>query len=58
VEIITKMQKCGGIIEKSSIEQLNSGLHEIFLTWCKFKLVQIMVPGVWERYNRGNYFYV
>jgi hypothetical protein len=41
-EIITKMQKSGGIIEKSSsqepVSQNKSDFQESFLIKCKFKL--------------------
>jgi hypothetical protein len=56
------MQKCGEVIEKFSpqepLSQMNSSdLYESFLTWCRFKLVQIMVPEGWEGPQEGNFFF-
>jgi hypothetical protein len=44
-----KMQKFGGFIEnffslRTTVSQKSSYLHESSLTYCRFKLVQIMVP--------------
>jgi hypothetical protein len=52
------MQKFGKIIEQFSLQepmsQSRSDLHQSFLTWCKFKLVQISVPDG----RREEYFYM
>jgi hypothetical protein len=62
VEIFTKMQKWGGVIEKSSLREPQVRIVQIYLkaSWHSAEsiLLNSWSPGIWRGHNRVKHFYV